>query len=155
MNKRGPRLRRDGICGPVALANIMANFCGTLEFTPSSFDISIFSDDGGTNISDYDDELEKLMSVEDCWRTAGFWYEPEVVKVKSITGLDRMSLEFAVNPTALANDGTIRPAIVTLDMNNGTDGHATTVVAVLNDGKGCTVVHNTWGKQYHTPCKKI
>lgn len=154
-DQQGSRLGRDGICGAVALANTMANFCGTQAYTPLGIDADINSDDGGTKVRDYEVQLNKLMQAKFCAETAGFYFEPEIVKIRRMVGFNTISLQAGVTPTKLANDSTILPAIVTLDMNNGTFGHATTVVAVLNDSDGCTVIHNTWGKQYHTPCDKF
>ena len=152
-----------GICGQVALANTIANLCDTLDYSPHVFDADIQpGKNKGTVSTQLTYALNDKLSTIKCETRKKRKFVANIAKgVKkrirwaSDDG-DPLSIAWMVRRFKDQAEGTFNPVIAELRMK-GSAGHATTIVAVQEDDStdSCTVIHNTWGMQFRTPCDKF
>ena len=151
------KIRSGGICGQVALANVMANTCDTFDYSPHAFDSRIRPGElNGTYEHQLVTELQKTIDSSDCMRNTVKNFEPvranfrrtDIGIVHKSGNKYWQSLEMAAEPFPFQRVA-FNPVIVTLQ--RGRDGHVTTVIGVLEDKEdGCRVI-TTRGQSSSTP----
>lgn len=156
------KIRSGGICGQVALANVMANMCDTFDYSPHAFDSRIRPGElNGTYEYQLIAELTKTLDSSDCMRHTVKSFEPvrasfrrtDIGIVHKHGNKYWQSLESAAEPFRFQRVA-FNPVIVTLRRKQ--DGHVTTVIGVVEDKEGgCRVIHNTWAQQFHTTCTRF
>ena len=149
-----------GICGQVAVANVLANLCKNFGMTPNFFDYQIRPEAGdGTNAAQLLEHLNRIDEGKACQQYLGrnyFYYELGSVKNYGIPWVNGTTptLAWALERFDKQPEGIKNPVVVALSMP-GAAGHWTTVVRVEEKQGRCTVVHNTWRKQYRTSCYRF
>lgn len=147
-----------GICGQVAVANVLTNMCESADFTPLSVSALMRNYDG----TNYTQRLRILNEVLakglECLGGKKFKANIAHPKHKRFCWIDEtgdpLTVAWMVRKYPDQPKGSFIPVIATLRTEE--QGHATTIVRIeeRNDGD-CIVVHNTWGRQYRTPASKF
>ena len=135
----------EGICGAVGVANVMVHTMDAVE-SPRTLFVAFGLDKKGSDA----DDLKRLLTS--MWRKSGQdqsgSYRWDHDQVKTVESLDRLTRPYPEQAKPFL------PTIVALRAHLRRPGHWTTVVRVEESQPGdCRVVHNTWGRQYHTDCR--
>lgn len=144
-----------GICGPVAVANTIANLYRVIELPETLMawlNQQQLVKKKGTSAEDLINLLKYIVKFSPkadgrryVWKTA---QTPEAVRPTSA----ERTVEWFIRPFK-GQDASFLPTIVALRTEPSTPGHWTTVIWISENEQGdCRVVHNTWGTQYRTLC---
>ena len=143
--------KQTGLCGEVAIANVIANLCGDLRFSPQivSYGLEI----RGRNAESGTNPWERKRVLNDFRTVCELPSNVEFRVHDGPIGLDQLksALDYLNDwPTS----GPPGRAVVTVSLRTKGKavGHVTTVVGIAEGSEGCFVRHLTWGMELGTPC---
>ena len=140
-----------GTCGPVAVANVAANYYAEIE-PPEAF-TAYMRVENGTKAEDLKKGLQLVNSHSGNadHRFRFRWYNEQPIREIGRSGEESTLKEITLPYEE--QQASFIPAIVALRTDPNKSGHWTTVIGVTDDDRdGCRVVHNSWGRQYRTTC---
>ena len=140
----------EGTCGPTAVANVSASLCRS-PVRPR--EVAAFLRRDGTNAAHLLEALNGYVRRVDGCRSL-VWKRVSPSNGVRWSGQNNKTLAWLVSPYEEQPRDRL-PAIVGLRVHPDIKGHWTTVIAVeVSQGK-CEVRHNTWGRQFTTPCHQF
>ena len=146
----------DGLCGPTSVATLVANTCGIFDAGPTQLAAYLRVSAGrGTNASQL---LQLLRGPLREYQCRGHQWDVLRLKKNQVRWRkgSTKTLSWIVTPydgqPKRKSSFVLAPAVVALRVDPDVSGHWTLVVDV-DETSGCEVVHNTWGRQYRTPCR--
>ena len=129
-----------GICGSVAVANLLAHFnviVSPLKIAGGGLDKSL----NGTN-----QRQVEVFTDRRYGRSLNLDFDREELDATDLARLAYHNRAFKFQKKKF------NPVLVALRVASGQTGHVTTVVGLEQTGLYCQVRHNSWSDQFITPC---
>ena len=150
----------EGLCGPVAVANVLINYHKWEDIDPekAALLMCLLRPDkckgGLIRGSSAKDVQRTLMHVvEKTMIGTRYGWEVERSQVDLKEQSDTKAIEWFIRPYREQKHVPAIPVVVPLGTHPDVPGHWTTVTGIENGADGCRVIHLTWGTQFRTTCR--